>query len=43
MLILIVGVAQTKAFVLDLATPAASERHKRRIATDPLLTTRRLH
>jgi predicted membrane-bound dolichyl-phosphate-mannose-protein mannosyltransferase len=25
MLILIVGVAQTKAFVLDLATPAASQ------------------
>jgi hypothetical protein len=43
MLILIVGVAHTKAFVLDLATPAASQRHKGRIATDPLLTTRRLH
>ena len=41
--ILIVGIAQTKAFVLDLATPAASKRHKGRIATNPLLTTRRFH
>src|SRR5439155_19932518 len=43
MLILIVGIAHTKAFVLDLATPAASKRHKGRIATDPLLTTPRFH
>ena len=43
MFILIVGVAQTQAFVLDLTPPAASKRHKGRIATDPLLTTRRLH
>ena len=43
MLILIVGIAHTKAFVLDLTTPAASKRQKGRIATDPLLTTRRLH
>src|SRR5713101_3278602 len=41
--ILIVGIAQAKAFVLDLATPATSKRHKRRIATNPLLTARRLH
>ena len=43
MFILIVGVAHTKAFVLDLTPPAASKRHKGRIATDPLLTTRRFH
>ena len=43
MLILVMGVAQTKAFVLDLTTPAASKRQKRCIATDPLSTTRRLH
>jgi hypothetical protein len=43
MLILIMGVAQTKAFVLDLTPPAASKRHKRRIATDPLLTTWGFH
>ena len=41
--ILIVGIAQTKAFVLDLTIPAASKRHKRRIATYPLLTTWGLH
>ena len=40
--ILIVGIAQAKAFVLHLATPATSKRYKRRIATNPLLTTRRL-
>jgi hypothetical protein len=43
MLILIMGVAHTKTLVLDLTPPAASKRHKGRIATDPLLTTRRLH
>jgi len=43
MLIFIVGVAHTKALVLDLTAPAASKRQKRRIATDPLLTTRRFH
>ena len=43
MLVLIVRVTQTKAFVLDLTPPAASQRHKRRIATYPLLTTRGLH
>ena len=43
MVILIMGVAQTKALVLDLTTPTASKRHKGRIATYPLLTTRRLH
>jgi hypothetical protein len=37
------GVAQTKALVLDLTTPAASQRHKCRIATYPLLTTRGFH
>lgn len=39
MLILIVGIAHAKAFVLDLAIPAASKRHIGRIATYPLLTT----
>src|SRR5947209_19847632 len=43
MVILIMGIAQAKAFVLDLTPPAASKRHKRRIATYPLLTTRCLH
>lgn len=43
MVILIMGVAQTKAFVLDLTPPSASKRHKRRIATDPLLTTPGFH
>src|SRR6266851_10448071 len=43
MLILIMGIAHAQAFVLDLTTPAASQRHKRRIATDPLLTTRGFH
>ena len=43
MLILIMGIAQTKALVLDLTPPAASKRQKRRIATYPLLTTRCLH
>src|SRR4030095_1387332 len=40
-LILIVGIAHTKAFILPLASPPASKRHKGRITTDPLLTTRR--
>ena len=39
--ILIVGIAQAKALMLDLAAPAASKRHKGRIAAYPLLTTRR--
>ena len=43
MVILIMGIAQAQAFVLDLTTPAASKRHKRRIATYPLLTTRSFH
>jgi hypothetical protein len=43
MLILIVGVAQTKALVLDLTPPATSKREKGRIATDPLLTARGFH
>jgi hypothetical protein len=37
------GIAQAKAFVLDLTPPAASQRQKRRIATYPLLTTRGFH
>ena len=37
------GIAQTQALVLDLTPPAASQRHKRRIAPYPLLTTRGLH
>jgi hypothetical protein len=43
MLILIMGVAHTKAFVLDLTPPATPKRHKCRIATYPLLTTRGFH
>ena len=43
MFILIVGVAHTKAFMLDLTTSAASKRHKGRLATYPLLTTRGFH
>jgi hypothetical protein len=43
MLILIMGVAQTKAFVLDLTPPAASKRHKSRITAYPLLATRGFH
>src|SRR5439155_20869639 len=43
MVILIMGVAQTKALVLDLTAPTASKRHKRGIATYPLLATRCLH
>ena len=38
--ILRVGITQAQALMLDLAAPAASQRHKGRIATDPLLTTR---
>jgi hypothetical protein len=37
------GVAQTKAFVLDLTTSAASKRQKGGIATYPLLTTWGFH
>ena len=40
MLILIVGIAQAKAFVLDLTIAATLKRQISRIATDPLLTTR---
>src|SRR6266446_288691 len=43
MVILIMGITHTKAFVLDLTTPAASKRKKGRIATYPLLATRCLH
>jgi len=43
MLILIMGIAHTKALVLDLTPPATSKRHKGRIATYPLLATRCLH
>jgi hypothetical protein len=38
-----VGVAQTKTFMLHLAAPATSKRHKGGIAAYPLLATRRLH
>jgi hypothetical protein len=41
MLILIVGIAQAKAFMLHLTSPATAKRHKGRITTYPLLTTRR--
>jgi hypothetical protein len=41
MLILIVGIAHAEAFVLHVAPPAPSKRQKRRITTNPLLTTRR--
>jgi len=43
MLILIVGVAQTQALVLDLTPSAASKRPKGGIATDPLLPTGGVH
>ena len=39
----LVGIAETKAFVLHLTAPAPSKRHKRRIAAYPLLAARRLH
>src|SRR5437762_10338242 len=39
----VVGIAQRKAFVLNLTTPATSKRHKGGIAAYPLLATRRLH
>ena len=39
MLVLIVGRAQAEAFVLHLAPPAPSKRKKRRITTNPLITT----
>jgi hypothetical protein len=38
--ILIVGIAQAKTLVLNLASSAASKRQKGGIATYPLLTTR---
>jgi len=40
MVILIMGIAQTKALVLDLTAPTASKRHKGRITAYPLLATR---
>ena len=43
MVILIMGVAHTKALVLDLTAPAASKRQKGRIAAYPLLATRGFH
>ncbi len=43
MLILIMGIAHTKALVLDLTPSAASKRNERRIATYPLLTTGGFH
>ena len=39
--ILIVGITQAKALMLDLASPPASKRYKGGIAIYPLLTTRR--
>jgi hypothetical protein len=39
--ILIVGITQAKALMLDLASSPASKRYKGGIATYPLLTTRR--
>ncbi len=41
MLVLIVGRAQAEAFVFDLAAPAPLKRKKRRITTNPLITTPR--
>src|SRR5215475_16168463 len=41
MLILIVGIAQTEAFVLHLAPSTPSQRKKRCITTNPLVITRR--
>ncbi len=41
MLVLIVGRAQAEAFVLYLAPPTPSKRKKRRITTNPLITTPR--
>jgi hypothetical protein len=38
-----VGIARTKAFVLNRATPAPSTRHRRRIAAYPLRAPWRLH
>ena len=40
MLVLVVGIAQAKAFMLHLASAATAERQIGRIATDPLLATR---
>lgn len=42
MLVFIVGIAHAEAFVLHLAPPTPSKRQKRRITTNPLLTTRLL-
>ena len=38
----VVGIAQSKAFVLHLAAPAPAKRHEIGIAADPLLATGRL-
>lgn len=43
MLILIMGVAQAKAFVLHLTSTTPLKRHKGRVTTYPLLTTGRFH
>ena len=40
MLVLVVGIAQAKAFMLHLASPATAKRQIGRIATYPLLATR---
>jgi hypothetical protein len=40
MLVLIVGIAQAKAFMLHLASAATAKRQIGRIATYPLLATR---
>ena len=39
----VVGIAQRKAFVFNLAASTTSKRHKGGIAAYPLLATRRLH
>jgi len=40
MLVLVVRIAQAEALMLHLAPPAPSKRKKRRITTNPLITTR---
>ena len=40
MLVLIVGIAQAEALMLHLAPSPPSKRKKRRITTNPLITTR---
>jgi hypothetical protein len=41
LVLIIVGIAQAEAFVFDLAAPAPLKRKKRRITTNPLITTPR--